>query len=138
MTTTLLNDAGIAERVFHHIANGTTDMCDEVWREPVVNYRMKERLEREIRHVLRRSPAPFCPSEPKCRQPCRGGAQAGRFPRRLFDLPPHQPCEPARHNPRTANDGRHLRLVLEFLRRLGFVFRCLHQRRRPWAAGCVK
>jgi phenylpropionate dioxygenase-like ring-hydroxylating dioxygenase large terminal subunit len=62
MTTTLLNDAGIAERVFHHIANGTTDMCDEVWREPVANYRMKERLEREIRHVLRRSPAPFCPS----------------------------------------------------------------------------
>lgn len=62
MTTTLLNDAGIAERVFHHIANGTTDMCDEVWREPVANYRAKERLEREIRHVLRRSPAPFCPS----------------------------------------------------------------------------
>jgi len=62
MTTTLLNDAGIAERVFHHIANGTTDMCDEVWREPVANYRMQERLEREIRHVLRRSPAPFCPS----------------------------------------------------------------------------
>ena len=62
MKTTLLNDAGIAERVFHHIANGTTDMCDEVWREPVANYQAKERLEREIRHVLRRSLTPFCPS----------------------------------------------------------------------------
>ena len=62
MKATLLNDAGISERVFQHIANGTTDMCDEVWREPVANYQGKERLEREIRHVLRRAPAPFCPS----------------------------------------------------------------------------
>ena len=62
MKTTLLDDAGIAERVFQHIASGTTDMCDDVWREPVANYRAKERLEREVRHVLRRSPTPFCPS----------------------------------------------------------------------------
>jgi len=62
MKTTLLDDAGIAQRVFEHIANGTTDMCDEVWREPVANYRTNERLDREIRLVLRRSPAPFCPS----------------------------------------------------------------------------
>ena len=62
MKSTLLDDAGISERVFSHIANGTTDMCDEVWREPVSNYRAQERLEREIRHVLRRLPAPFCPS----------------------------------------------------------------------------
>jgi phenylpropionate dioxygenase-like ring-hydroxylating dioxygenase large terminal subunit len=59
---TLMNDARIAERVFQHIANGTTDMGDEVWREPVANYRSEERLEREIRQVLRRSAAPFCPS----------------------------------------------------------------------------
>jgi phenylpropionate dioxygenase-like ring-hydroxylating dioxygenase large terminal subunit len=62
MKTTLLDDAGIAERVFGHIANGTTDMCDEVWREPVANYRRQDRLEREIRHVLRTSLTPFCPS----------------------------------------------------------------------------
>src|SRR6185295_10714478 len=60
--TTLMNDALVAQRVFDHIANGTTDMGDEVWREPVANYRVQERLEREIRHVLRRSLAPFCPS----------------------------------------------------------------------------
>jgi phenylpropionate dioxygenase-like ring-hydroxylating dioxygenase large terminal subunit len=60
--TTLLNDALVAQRVFDHMANGTTDMGDEVWREPVANYRIQERLEREIRQVLRRSLTPFCPS----------------------------------------------------------------------------
>ena len=62
MKTTLMSDALIVERVFSHIANGTTDMGDEVWREPVANYRSEERLEREIRQVLRRSATPFCPS----------------------------------------------------------------------------
>jgi phenylpropionate dioxygenase-like ring-hydroxylating dioxygenase large terminal subunit len=59
---TLMNDALVAQRVFDHMANGTTDMGDEVWREPVANYRVKERLDREIRHVLRSSLTPFCPS----------------------------------------------------------------------------
>ncbi|MGH8674813.1 MAG: aromatic ring-hydroxylating oxygenase subunit alpha [Burkholderiales bacterium] len=59
---TLMDDALVAQRVFDHIANGTTDMGDEVWREPVANYRVKERLDREIQHVLRRSSTPFCPS----------------------------------------------------------------------------
>ena len=58
----LMNDALIAERVFQHIANGTTDMGDEVWREPVENYRSEERLDREVQQVLRRTAAPFCPS----------------------------------------------------------------------------
>ena len=59
---TLMSDALVAQRVFDHIANGTTDMGDQVWHEPVANYRVKERLDREIERVLRRSATPFCPS----------------------------------------------------------------------------
>jgi len=58
----LMNDALVAQRVFDHIANGTTDMGDQVWREPVANYRQQERLDREIEQVLRRFATPFCPS----------------------------------------------------------------------------
>ena len=34
----------------------------EVWREPVANYRSEQRLAAEIEQILRRSPTPFCPS----------------------------------------------------------------------------
>ena len=57
-----MNDQAVAQRVLDHIANGTTDVGQEIWREPVVNYQSKERLAAEIEHVLRRSPVPFCPS----------------------------------------------------------------------------
>jgi len=57
-----MSDALIAQRVLDHIAHRTTDMGDEVWREPVANYRRKERLDLEIERVLRRTPTPFCPS----------------------------------------------------------------------------
>jgi phenylpropionate dioxygenase-like ring-hydroxylating dioxygenase large terminal subunit len=56
-----MDDRGVAERVLGHIRDGTTDRGTEVWREPVANYRSRERFERE-RELLRRSPAPFCPS----------------------------------------------------------------------------
>ena len=56
-----LSDEAVADRVLHHIANGSTDRGDEIWREPVANYRSEERLERE-QDVLRRLPVPFCPS----------------------------------------------------------------------------
>jgi phenylpropionate dioxygenase-like ring-hydroxylating dioxygenase large terminal subunit len=58
----LLDDRGVTERVFAHIAAGTTDLSDGVWREPVANYRSEERLRTEIAQVLRRMPTPFCPS----------------------------------------------------------------------------
>ena len=58
----LLNDQEIAARVLAHIRDGTTDRSDEVWREPVANYRSEERLRREIEAVLRRTPTAFCPS----------------------------------------------------------------------------
>ena len=58
----LLNDHEITERVLSHIANRSTDAGDVLWREPVENYRSKERFEAETRRVLRRSFAAFCPS----------------------------------------------------------------------------
>jgi phenylpropionate dioxygenase-like ring-hydroxylating dioxygenase large terminal subunit len=57
-----MDDQSVAQRVLDHIANGTTDVGQEVWREPVANYQSKERLAAEIERILRRSPAPFCPS----------------------------------------------------------------------------
>jgi phenylpropionate dioxygenase-like ring-hydroxylating dioxygenase large terminal subunit len=59
---TAMDDQSVAQRVLDHIAKGTTDMGDEVWREPVANYRSPERLNLEIERVLRRFPVPFCPS----------------------------------------------------------------------------
>ena len=58
----LLDDRGVAQRVFDHIEAGTTDMSDGLWREPVANYRSAERLRAEIERVMRRYPTPFCPS----------------------------------------------------------------------------
>lgn len=60
--TALLNDHELAERIFAHMANRTTDVGDTVWREPVENYRSADRLDLEITRVLRRTPTPFCPS----------------------------------------------------------------------------
>lgn len=57
-----MDDQSVAQRVLDHIAHGTTDVGQEVWREPVANYRSRERLAPEIARILRRSPAPFCPS----------------------------------------------------------------------------
>jgi phenylpropionate dioxygenase-like ring-hydroxylating dioxygenase large terminal subunit len=56
-----MDDRAVAERVLRHIDHGSTDRGDEVWHEPVANYRSLERLERELR-VLRRSAVPFCPA----------------------------------------------------------------------------
>jgi len=59
---TAMDDQSVAQRVLDHIANGTTDVGHDVWREPVANYRSPQRLAAEIEQVLRRSPIPFCPS----------------------------------------------------------------------------
>ncbi|MBN9535279.1 MAG: Rieske 2Fe-2S domain-containing protein [Alphaproteobacteria bacterium] len=57
-----MDDQSVAQRVLDHIAKGTTDLGDTVWREPVANYRSSDRLKAEMEQVLRRSPIPFCPS----------------------------------------------------------------------------
>jgi phenylpropionate dioxygenase-like ring-hydroxylating dioxygenase large terminal subunit len=59
--TPFMSDRSVAEQVLRHVADGTTDRGDEVWREPVAHYRSPERLARETT-VLRRFPTPFCPS----------------------------------------------------------------------------
>jgi nitrite reductase/ring-hydroxylating ferredoxin subunit len=56
-----MDDQAVAEKVLGHIRDRTTDRGADLWREPVAHYRSPERLGREI-EVLRRSPAPFCPS----------------------------------------------------------------------------
>jgi phenylpropionate dioxygenase-like ring-hydroxylating dioxygenase large terminal subunit len=57
-----MTDQEVAARVLGHVRNGTTDRGDEVWREPVANYRSPERFRREIEAVLRKTPTAFCPS----------------------------------------------------------------------------
>src|SRR5216683_889002 len=49
-----MDDQSVAQRVLDHIAKGTTDVGQEVWREPVANYRSTERLAAEIERILRR------------------------------------------------------------------------------------
>ena len=56
-----MSDQAVAERVLSHLRDGTTDVGDEVWREPVENYRSEERFRREL-EVLRQLAVPFCPS----------------------------------------------------------------------------
>jgi len=58
----LLTDHEITERVLSHIANRSTDTGAALWREPVENYRSKQRFDAEMQRVLRRSYTAFCPS----------------------------------------------------------------------------
>jgi phenylpropionate dioxygenase-like ring-hydroxylating dioxygenase large terminal subunit len=55
------DDQSVAQRVLDHIAGGTTDQGNGVWREPVANYLSADRFAAE-RALLRRLPVPFCPS----------------------------------------------------------------------------
>jgi len=57
----LADDQSVAQRVLDHIANGTTDTGQRVWREPVENYRSPSRLQAELA-LFRRFPTPFCPA----------------------------------------------------------------------------
>lgn len=57
----LMSDAAVVERVFEHIDHDTTDVGDQLWREPVENYRSNNRFGAEI-ELLKRLPVPFCPS----------------------------------------------------------------------------
>jgi len=62
MNAILADEATVVARIFEHIDAQTTDLADEVWREPVANYTSQPRYEAEIAKVLRRAPTPFCPS----------------------------------------------------------------------------
>ena len=56
-----INEQEAIERIFTHIDNGTTDLGNEIWREPVENYYSQERFDLEIA-LLKNLPIPFCPS----------------------------------------------------------------------------
>ncbi len=56
-----MSDNAVIDRVLDHVQNGTTDLGDLVWQEPVENYRSEERFQQELA-LLRRLPVPFCPS----------------------------------------------------------------------------
>lgn len=60
-TLPLLDESAVAERIFEHIDNKTTDIGDQVWKEPVESYFSNERFNAEIA-LLQRLPVPFCPS----------------------------------------------------------------------------
>ena len=57
----LMSDHQTIERIFDHIDNGTTDLGDTVWREPVEHYHSQVRFDAEMT-LLRQLPIPFCPS----------------------------------------------------------------------------
>jgi phenylpropionate dioxygenase-like ring-hydroxylating dioxygenase large terminal subunit len=61
MMAGLMSDAAVVERVFEHIDHDTTDVGEQLWREPVENYRSTERFLAEI-ELMKRLPVPFCPS----------------------------------------------------------------------------
>lgn len=56
-----LSDQDVIERIFHHIDNGTTDLGDADWQEPIDHYSSATRLQEELA-LFRRLPVPFCPS----------------------------------------------------------------------------
>ena len=57
-----MDDQRVAQRILDHIEQGATDLGESIWREPVDNYRSKERLAAEVEIAFRGSPTPFCPS----------------------------------------------------------------------------
>ena len=54
------SDAELLDHILNHIDNGTTDLGDEDWFEPVENYTSLLRFDAE-RRLMRRLPIPFCP-----------------------------------------------------------------------------
>ena len=86
------NDAELLDHILNHIDNGTTDLGNEEWLEPVENYASQARFDAE-RRLMRRLPIPLLPS---CRTAgarflhcssvcwgahCRGSRRAGNHPR---------------------------------------------------------
>ena len=54
------SDAELLDHILNHIDNGTTDLGNEDWFEPVENYTSPLRFDAE-RRLMRRLPIPFCP-----------------------------------------------------------------------------
>ena len=57
---TMRNDPELLDHILNHIDNGTTDLGNEEWFEPVDHYASQTRFDAE-RRLMRRLPIPFCP-----------------------------------------------------------------------------
>jgi choline monooxygenase len=57
----LMSDKDVIKRVLGHISAKTTDMGDEVWREPVESYQSDEIFAQEM-ELFKRLPMVFCPT----------------------------------------------------------------------------
>jgi choline monooxygenase len=57
----LMSDTQVIQRVLDHATARTTDLGDDVWREPVENYRSQERFDLEM-ELFKRLPMVYCPS----------------------------------------------------------------------------
>jgi choline monooxygenase len=57
----LMSDTEVIQRVLDHATARTTDLGDDIWREPVENYRSQERFELEM-ELFKRLPMVYCPS----------------------------------------------------------------------------
>lgn len=57
----LMSDTEVIQRVLDHASARTTDLGDEIWREPVENYRSQERFDLEM-ELFKRLPMVYCPS----------------------------------------------------------------------------
>src|SRR5436190_6113028 len=56
----LASDEAIVERIRSHAADGTTDLADGTWAEPVEHYLDPARFAAEM-ELIRRTPVPVCP-----------------------------------------------------------------------------
>ena len=57
----LMSDAQVIHRVLDHATNNTTDLGEDVWREPVHDYQCEERFAQEL-ELFKRLPMVYCPS----------------------------------------------------------------------------
>jgi choline monooxygenase len=57
--TELMSDTDIIQRVLDHASAGTTDLGDDVWREPAEHYRCEKHLAQEI-ELFKRLPMLYC------------------------------------------------------------------------------
>jgi choline monooxygenase len=57
----LMSDTDVIQTVLDHVTAHSTDLGDEVWREPVDSYQSEARFQKEM-EVFKRLPMVYCPS----------------------------------------------------------------------------
>src|SRR5882757_6649190 len=62
MSAILYDEPTVIGCILKHIDHNTTDLSNEVWREPAGSYTSPVRFQAELDTVMRRTSTPFCPS----------------------------------------------------------------------------